>query len=173
MTGQPARTREIDGGAMSPFVQSLPEPEHPDLFLLSRAAALDPGKIHRAAVVTTAGAAFLSREPDDYRLVREIVDFLVAHRIGVVACGDPQGQFLFPVSLLRKAAWEARILFVLGSEYCTSRRCPRCRTHHQSEKQIYRCPSCGLALDRNIVGALNIFQHVFGRKSRLPELEGS
>ena len=157
---------------MSALVQNFPETKYADLSLLARAAAVDPGRIHRAAVVTTGGATFLSREPDDPRLVREIVDFLVLHKIGVVACGDPQGQFLFPVSLLRKAAWEARILFVLGSEYCTSRRCPRCRIHHQSETQIYRCPACGLSLDRNIVGALNIFHHVFGRKSRLPEPEG-
>ena len=157
---------------MSALIETLPERTLSGFSLLSRAAALDPGSIHRAAVVTTAGAVFLSKERNDDRLVREIVDFLVAHRIGVVACGDPQGQFLFPVSLLRKAVWEANILFVLGSEYCTSRRCPRCRTHHQSEKQIYRCPACGLTLDRNIAGALNIFQHVFGRKSRLPEPEG-
>ena len=156
---------------MSALIESLPERTLSGFSLLSRAAALDPGSIHRAAVVTAEGAAFLSKERDDDRLVREIVGFLLIHRIGVVACGDPQGQFLFPVSLLRKTAWEADILFVLGSEYCTSRRCPRCRTHHRPDSRTFVCPACAYSLNRDLVGALNIFQRVFGRKSRLPSSE--
>ena len=156
---------------MSALIEALPERALSGFSLLSRAAALDPGSIHRAAVVTSEGAAFLSKERDDSRLVREIVDFLLAHRIAVIACGDPQGQFAFPVNLLRKTAWEADILFVLGSEYCTSRRCPRCRAHHRPESRTFVCPLCAYALDRDLVGALNIFRHVFGRKSRLPSPE--
>nr|EES53258.1 MAG: transposase, IS605 OrfB [Leptospirillum ferrodiazotrophum] len=140
--------------------------------LLSYAAAIDPGLAHRAAVVTTDGNTLLTEgrysKPDE-KFIEEIVDFLSENRILVVTVGDPQGQFEFPIAALRHACWEKGILPVLGSEYCTSRKCPRCHIHQQFEDRIFVCQRCGLTLDRDLAGALNIYQRVFGKRSRLPE----
>lgn len=143
--------------------------------LLSNAAAIDPGLAHRAAIVTTGGKTLLTEgrhSKSDEKFVEEIVEFLIENRILVVTVGDPQGQFEFPIAALRHACWEKGILPILGSEYCTSRKCPRCRIHQQFEERIFVCQRCGLTLDRDLAGALNIYQRVFGKRSRLPEPEG-
>lgn len=140
--------------------------------LLSQAAAIDPGLVHRAAVVTSDGKTLLTvgwhQKPDSV-IISEVVSFLKDHRILVVAVGDPRGQFSFPVAELKHACWSAGILPVLGSEYMTSSRCPRCREHHRTPDRVFTCPKCAFTLDRDLAGALNIYQRVFGRKSRLPE----
>jgi len=150
----------------------LPSSSEKKVWLLSRAAAIDPGIKNRAAIVTSQGKHLLipgNPALPVKNLVAEIMRFLIRNRIRVVAVGDPQGQFTFPIAPLKHQCWNEGILFVLGSEYCTSRKCPRCRTHHFFTVRIFVCPTCGLSMDRDLAGALNIFQQVFGTRSRLPE----
>ena len=64
--------------------------------LLSQAAAIDPGLVHRAAVVTSDGKTLLTvgwhQKPDSV-IISEVVSFLKDHRILVVAVGDPLDSF--------------------------------------------------------------------------------
>ena len=163
---------------MSALSSSLPEffPINVPCGLLSRAAAIDPGLVHRAAVVTADGKTLLTggwNSKPDSEIVLEIVTFLKNHSVLLVAIGDPRGQFSFPVEELKHACWSVGIVPVLGSEYMTSSRCPRCWTHHRKPDRVFACPKCGFTLDRDLAGALNIYRRVFGLKSRLPKPEAA
>lgn len=159
---------------LSSFQKIVPTKASGRVWLLSRAAAIDPGLTNRAAIVTSQGKHLLipgNPAPTVKNLVAEIMRFLIRHRIKVVTVGDPQGDFFFPVAPLKHACWNEGILFVLGSEYCTSRRCPRCRVHHLFTGRIFVCTRCGLTMDRDLAGAFNIYQQVFGTKSSIENLE--
>ena len=51
---------------------------------------------------------------------------------------------------------------VLQNERYTSRTCPSCRRRHKPRGRRFRCPWCGFAAHRDVVGAWNIRKEYLG-----------
>lgn len=133
-------------------------------------AAIDLGILCRAAVVTSTGETLLTCGryiKDDRAIVREVVGFLSRNKVSIVAVGETRGRLLFPMEYFRHKCRCLGILTVLGTEYMSSRRCPACRKcHPPTDSRIFSCSRCGFTIDRDLAAAMNIYQDVFGEKTK-------
>lgn len=135
-------------------------------------AGMDLGMKHRATVVTWKGDFLFTagrHSKKDSQIIADILNFLLRHKILAVAIGDCEDRLYFPLDQLRRALRSAGIFPVLASEFQTSKRCPLCRKY--SPKIIGRnfvCERCDLFVDRDIVGAMNIYVNGFGERCPMP-----
>jgi putative transposase len=143
-------------------------------------------RLVRAKVRMNSKHARVARDMD-HKISRAVVDAAVQREAGLIIvgdvrdvadevdCGKVQNQKMsqWTHGKIRqyveyKAAAEG-ISVKLEDEAYTTQTCPACGHHHKPRGRIYRCPSCGIQVHRDVVGAVNIlsrFKH--GEPGKIP-----
>ena len=101
------------------------------------------------------------------------MDIAVEQQVGTLALGDVRdvadGKRLHAKSQQKISTWShgklralitykaeaAGITVELVDEHDTSQTCPNCGERHKPKGRRYRCPACGFAAHRDVVGAAN------------------
>jgi len=109
----------------------------------------------------------------DHKISRQIVDFALAHQIGVIQMESLSGirktartsrknaknlhtwSFYRLMSYIEYKARLAGIRVVFVDPAYTSQTCPKCGTRNHAQDRVYRC-KCGYRGHRDLVGAINI-----------------
>jgi putative transposase len=110
-----------------------------------------------------------------HKVSRAVVDHAVQRQVGTLALGDVRdiadGKRLNTQSQQKLSAWPHGKLrqFITYKaqaagiqtddtvdEAYTSQTCPQCGTCTKPKGRVYRCPACGLAAHRDVVGATNL-----------------
>ena len=122
----------------------------------------------------------------EHKVSRTVVAIAVEQQVGTLALGDVRevadGKRLHPISQQKIGNWShgklrafitykaasAGITVELVDERYTSQTCPNCGARHKPKGRNYRCPACGFAAHRDIVGAANLLsRHRYGELSRV------
>jgi IS605 OrfB family transposase len=129
---------------------------------------------HRARLRRVEGRHRRRVHQAHHQAANQVVTFAVAHRIGMLAVGDPTGitshdsgpahnlrlrqwRRIHLVKALRDKAERAGIIVRMVDERGTSSTCPACqRRVPKPSGRRFRCPQCSFHWHRDLVGAANI-----------------
>ena len=122
----------------------------------------------------------------EHKVSRAVVEEAVERQAGTLALGDVRdvadGKRLNAKSQQKVSNWghgklcqyitykaeAAGIAVELVDEHHTSQTCPKCGARHKPRGRLYRCPACGFAAHRDVVGAANILsRRQFGEVGRI------
>ena len=162
------------------------------VLLLARARGLEPIRVKLPSQL----ASLPPRNFTEMRLVWDqasrrynwhlVVEEAVERQAGTLALGDVRdvadGKQLNAKSQQKVSNWghgklrqyitykaeAAGIAVELVDEHHTSQTCPNCGARHKPRGRLYRCPACGFAAHRDVVGAANILsRRQFGEVGRI------
>ena len=104
-----------------------------------------------------------SKHITEFNTVQDIQLYVNSNGIDMVLMGHPA---LSPITKLKPTG--QAILALLGnkvklvSEYMTSKVCPSCNHIMKASKRIVKCKECKLTMNRDHVGAINIYKKYIG-----------
>jgi len=130
----------------------------------------------------------LRRRDLEHKASRAAVDWAVEHKVGTLAIGDvrdvAKGKRLTKKSQQKVSTWshgkmrkfiaykarQAGMTVVDDvDEAYTSQTCAVCGNRHKPKGRIYRCPSCGSIVHRDVQGAANILsRYRYGELAKVP-----
>jgi putative transposase len=143
-------------------------------------------RLVRARVRMKAKHSRVARDME-HKISRAVVDAAVERKAGTIVMGDVRdvadGVDCGKVQNRKISEWNhgkirlyveykapaEGIVVKLEDEAYTTQTCPNCGHRHKPRGRIYRCPSCGIQVHRDVVGAVNIlsvFKH--GEPGKIP-----